>query len=228
MATGNEPIHPAANIFPMMGEEAFAELVADIKQNGQHEPIVYWKEHLLDGRNRIKACKVLCITPDTCELDDDTDPVAYVISANLHRRHLTESQRAMVGAKAKPLFAKQAKERMEAGKKKDPRENFPEGIKGRARDQAGAAVSVSGKLVDAAEKVCEKGSKALQDAVMAGEVSVSKAARVAAKTPKSEQLEAAKAKPKPKAKPTDLEKLCELWLKSNKDTRAAFRKWMDE
>src|SRR5690606_33589017 len=56
--TVNDSVHPAATIFPMMDDERLRELAEDIKQNGQREPIVYWKDQLLDGRNRLKACEL--------------------------------------------------------------------------------------------------------------------------------------------------------------------------
>jgi len=97
------PVHPAANLFPMMVKKEFAELVEDIRQHGQEEQIIVWRGQLLDGRNRLKACEQLGIQPNIGELDGDLDPVQYVLSHNLHRRHLTETQRSMVAAKLATL-----------------------------------------------------------------------------------------------------------------------------
>lgn len=49
--------------------------------------------------------------------NDDSNPLAYVISHNLHRRHLDASQRSMVAARIKPMFEAQAEGRMSAGGK---------------------------------------------------------------------------------------------------------------
>jgi hypothetical protein len=100
--------HPAANIFPLMEGEEFAALVADIKANGLHEQIVKYKRKILDGRNRYRACLAAGWDLDgwisDCT-DVISDPVAYVISKNIHRRHLTAKKRREIIAaliKAKP------------------------------------------------------------------------------------------------------------------------------
>ncbi len=90
--------HPLANIFPLLEGPDFAELVADIKAHGLHEPIVVYEDKVLDGRNRL----AVGIEPTFTAYTGD-DPVAYVVSLNLRRRHLDESQRAMVAAKLATL-----------------------------------------------------------------------------------------------------------------------------
>lgn len=91
--------HEAANIFPLMNSEEFNHLKADIEERGQREYAVLFDGKIIDGRNRYRACKALGIECEFSELEECDDPVAYVISANLHRRQLKTSQRAMCAAK---------------------------------------------------------------------------------------------------------------------------------
>src|SRR5689334_15309002 len=91
--------HEYADLFPMMDGEAFAALVADIRENGLLEPVVLYQEKILDGRNRYKACSELGIEPRFERANGHTDPLKYVISKNLKRRHLNESQRAVVAGR---------------------------------------------------------------------------------------------------------------------------------
>jgi hypothetical protein len=178
--------HEAANIFPLMDQAGVDALAADIAENGLQHPIEIYDNKILDGRNRWVACTIAEVDADIVDVTRDVDdPIAYVLSLNLHRRHLDETQRAMVGARVKDQYAKQAKERQ--GTRTDIKENFPE-CNGQSRDHAGDAVGVSGKSVDAAEKVLTNGSKQLQQLCDAGKVSVSAAARVA-ELPKSKQNE---------------------------------------
>lgn len=92
--------HHLANIFPLMSESELTTLTADIEANGQIEPIWTFNAEIIDGRNRYLACQQLDIEPKCLEWQGDTDKLlAFIISLNLHRRHLNESQRAMVAAK---------------------------------------------------------------------------------------------------------------------------------
>src|SRR5262245_36867601 len=98
-------VHPAAEIFPMLDDEELDELAADIKANGLVHPIVVKDGLLVDGRNRREGCKRAGVEPRTEELNG-MDPVAYILSSNIARRHMTKGQRAMAVAKLYPEAAK--------------------------------------------------------------------------------------------------------------------------
>ncbi len=91
-------VHPLAARFPMLPEEELAELAADIAAQGLLQPIVLDADGvLIDGRNRLAACRLADVEPRFTTLDDH-DPVAFIISANVHRRHLSKGQCAMAVA----------------------------------------------------------------------------------------------------------------------------------
>lgn len=173
--------HPAAKLMPLMGDAELRELADDVRANGLRTPIVLLAGSILDGRNRHRACQLAGVEPQfsyvtTLEIGD---PFTYVASLNLHRRHLSESQRAMVGAKLKEHFAAQARERMVSGKALEPSPKFGGGSGGEAADEAAALVNVSRGSVESAARVLAKGVPELVEAVERGEVAVSAAAEVA-------------------------------------------------
>lgn len=174
-------VHEAANIFPM-GEETIAELAEDIRKNGQAVPIERWNGKLLDGRRRLKACGYARVAPIFRDLDPAKvpDPVAYVLSLNFHRRNLTTSQKAMVGARAREIYDREARERQKAaggdrrsGKVGSVPVISPEPYRrGDSRDMIGKAVGVGGSTIDAATKVLKEGTTEQVAAVESGKASV--------------------------------------------------------
>ena len=86
------PYHKASLLFPKLNKEAQKALADDIKQNGLLNKIVLYEEKILDGRNRYVACRKVGVTPQFEQFTGD-DPVAYVISVNAIRRHLTAAEK---------------------------------------------------------------------------------------------------------------------------------------
>jgi ParB-like chromosome segregation protein Spo0J len=221
--------HEAANIFPLMDEDELRTLAEDIGLRGQLVPIEICDGMILDGRNRWAACEFAGIEPITLEVNPK-DPVAYVLSLNLHRRHLDETQRAMVGGRAISAYEKLAKDRQKLSEGRGVKgvENLPH-LNGTARDKAGKAVGVSGRSVASAAKVLASGSKELIAACDDGEVSVSAAAKIAdlPKARQNEIISKAKDEGKPvgkevaKAAKNVVPQSADDWTESEKERRAA-------
>lgn len=178
--------HPYAMLFPMAPEEDVLALSQDIKANGQLYPIILDNDsRVVDGRHRLIACRLAGVEPQFEARDlDDREALALVLSSNLHRRHLTESQRADIAAKISntKVGGDRRSKNQKANCPSDPVVT---------REQAAELMNVSEKSVDRAAKVQKQGGKVLQEAVTAGDVSVSKAARIA-DLPKSQQPAAVK------------------------------------
>ena len=126
--------HEAANIFPL-DDEHLDELAEDIKQHGLQIPIEQMDGKIIDGRRRWLACEKAGVRPDIIPVSVE-DPIAYVMSLNLHRRHLTVSQAAMCAQRARKMYDEAAKERqkLSEGRGKKGQDNCPD-LKGQARDQ---------------------------------------------------------------------------------------------
>lgn len=92
-------LHPLCTLFPRLAGAEFEALKADIAANGQREPIVIHGGFILDGGNRYRACVEAGITPALKEFAGE-NLVSFVLSANLHRRHLTPGQQAAIVASA--------------------------------------------------------------------------------------------------------------------------------
>ena len=198
----NYEFHEAANIFPL-DEEHIGDLADDIKKNGQLVGIEILDGKILDGRRRWMACKKAKVEPWVVEVSnvDVPDPIAYVLSLNLHRRHLTVSQASMCAAKADGMLERleaEAKERQ--GKRNDLKKDIPPKCagspKGETRDKLAEQFGVSHGSVDRARRVIASGNEELIKSVETGEIPVAKAASIASNPPELHEalIEAAKAK----------------------------------
>jgi hypothetical protein len=192
-APGRE-FHAVADLFPLLEGPAFEELVADIKRNGLREPILLDAEgRIVDGRNRYRACLAAGVEPRFVEWQGEGSLAELALSLNLRRRHLNESQRAMVAARLAKMMEQEAAQRK--GKRTDLVANLRPGQRRRSSTEAAAQVNVSPRLVSCALQALRTGCFELLAAVESGALAVSTAA-VLAQLPEPEQKSLVTAGPK--------------------------------
>jgi ParB-like chromosome segregation protein Spo0J len=152
-------VHPIADIFALIPDEEFAELVESVSSSGLREPIKL--DHsgtvLVDGRNRLRACEQAGVEPKFERLPESTDLVAYIIDVNIH---LTTGQRAMLALDILPMIEEQQTDK--GGRPAKPPADRPEVSKPKpsraereSRHKAAKLTGTSGRALGRAKRVAE-------------------------------------------------------------------------
>lgn len=167
--------HPVAELFPMMIGKQFQELVDDIKANGLQLPI--WKHDgkIVDGRNRYLACIEAGVEPRFKEWRGTGSLEAFVISLNIPRRHLTDSQKAIIVARLATRSPGLTKAR-ETDRKVDVVEttSTPSPTVG----ELAAAAGVHRGTVQSAKRVLSQGAPEVIAAVESGDITIHAAEKI--------------------------------------------------
>lgn len=155
--------HPLTTVFPLMEGKAFTELVEDIKTHGLRHPIIVDRQgRIIDGRNRARACHQLGdADPVHTVWDEEGSLTAFIISVNLHRRHLTVKERGLIAAKL--VTSHQGR----------PEKNIPNGML--SIPDAAALLKVSPHTVQRARVILQQADPDLLASVQAGDVSLEQA-----------------------------------------------------
>lgn len=112
------PVHPAAEAFPMLLPDELAALAEDIAEKGLFDAIMLDSEgkQLVDGRNRLAACRIAAVEPRFERLAPDIDVRGYIVSKNITRRDLTKGQKALALALIYPETEKGGRGRKSVAK----------------------------------------------------------------------------------------------------------------
>jgi len=201
--------HPVAELFPMLSDSDLREMADSIAQDGQLNPCVRQDGVLIDGRNRLAACKLAGVEPRFTEYKGDS-PVSFIIGVNLARRHMDKGQKIALAIEIEPHFAKEAKKRKCGGQGGVLLvANVPQA---KSRDKAAKAVGVSGKLVSAAKAIKAYDSKHGTDflkKIMAGTLTVAKAKKLIKAEQDKRELAAAQ-KSVSASKKKSVQSVCDL------------------
>lgn len=154
-------VHPLGKLFSGIVGSSYRSLKADIAEQGMTDAIVLHEGKILDGKVRHQICRELIqgnsFTGDIAvqTLPAGVAPLRYLISRNLQRRHLNESQRAIIGVRILT----------EAGND----------FKGRTDEQVAELFNISQRQAIAARQVINKGCSELIRLVEEGVIRVNMA-----------------------------------------------------
>jgi ParB-like chromosome segregation protein Spo0J len=138
--------HPDAKLFPLMGAEDLRLLTEDIAANGLLEDIELVDGMVIDGRNRLRACQRLNLTPRCAEVElNGRRPIEHVLSKNLRRRNLTTVQLALLALDLLPYYVDDALERKHRGRAGLLPEQEPE--RGKTAERIAGIVGIAADTV---------------------------------------------------------------------------------
>lgn len=169
--------HEVANIFPMMEKGEFEALKDDIRRNGLNEAIWLFDGKIIDGRNRYLATIAVGVEPKFKNYEGkEDDLIDFVLSLNLHRRHLSVSQKACLAVDLLPRIEEKNEEikriKNRALRKGEVVEKLPPPEKSRAR--AARVFGVNERYVSDAKKI-KMTDNAIFESVKKGDMTLSQA-----------------------------------------------------
>ena len=166
--------HHIADWFPIMEEDEFEEFVDDVRINGIKKPIILHEGKILDGRHRHRARLLTGKHAQYHQLPANVDPVDFVLTENLHRRHLTASQRAYIAARVATHKS---------------RGRPPKNGTAVTRRKAAKLTGISTRQISRVRSINSRCPPEISDAVRDGTVSIHDA-EAASKLPPHHQIEA--------------------------------------
>jgi len=171
-------VHPACAAWPRPSEAKFQVLVADIHRNGLLNPMWLTPDGLmLDGKTREEACEQLGIEGRYLTYTGD-DPIAFVISQNKVRRHVTEVELAFVGEELATL------------KQGRPSKLSREKLLSETAEQVAEQLGIHKLLISNVRTLKREGEPNIIALVRSGKVGIKNATPYVLHTPREEQRSA--------------------------------------
>jgi len=175
-------------LIPPLSAEEYGALEASIQSQGCLHAVVTWKGLLIDGHHRVEICRKLGKPFNIREMQfaDREQVFLWMLNHQLARRNLTDYQRGVLALKQKELIASRGKQ----GARTDLLENSPNSSSLNTREEVAKAAGISSNTLAKVEKVEQKATPEVQQAVRDGAISINAAAKLA-DLPQQEQKEAA-------------------------------------
>lgn len=158
-------------LIPPLAPDELEQLETNLAAEGCRDPLVVWDGVIVDGHNRYAICARLGVPFQIIERQfaSRDDAKVWIIQNQLGRRNLSTYQHGVLALQLKEVLAEQARQRMMAGKKIDPGENFPQG---RTREALASIAGVSDRTIEKIEAIERHAPPELKAQIQAGETSI--------------------------------------------------------
>jgi hypothetical protein len=152
--------HPYTEIWPLIDGEDFERLKADILANGLLMPVLTYRNQVLDGRNRERACEAVgvLVRYQPAPVKSDADALKLVVSLNDQRRHLTPEQRAFAAARLANLANGSNQHKNTVGVSGETPTSFKLGSVPFSREEAAKMLHVSLPALNRARSIMHNGN----------------------------------------------------------------------
>ena len=167
------------NLIPPLTDDEFAQLEKNILRDGIRDPLVVWKNTLIDGHNRHKIAQQHNLPFSVTEMQflSRNDAIIWIIKNQFGRRNLTAYDRSILALKLKPIIAAKAKENLAT--------HTAEGYQGLqnsakavdTRQEIAKAAGVSHDTIAKVEKIEKAAPQEVKAALKTGNISINEAYR---------------------------------------------------
>ena len=170
------------NLIPALSAEEYAQLEANILEEGIREPIITWNGYIIDGHNRFSIAQRFDLEYKTTSkhFANEESVKEWMILNQFGRRNLSNYQRSVLALQLEEVFSKKAKERMLQAKP------VPKSEQGKTIEKLSNVANVGKDTIFKVKKIQEKAPEEVKAKLATGEVSINAAYKEIKKEEKKE------------------------------------------
>jgi len=176
------------NLIPALSAEEYAQLEANILEEGIREPIITWNGYIIDGHNRFSIAQRFNLEYKTTSkhFSSEESVKEWMILNQFGRRNLSNYQRSVLALELEEVFKEKAKNKQGTRNDLTSSKSLEEV---RTHKELEKVAQVSHETVRKVKKIQEKAPKEVKAKLATGEISINAAYKEIKKEEKKEELQ---------------------------------------
>lgn len=167
------------NLIPALSAEEYAQLEANILEEGIREPIITWNGYIIDGHNRFSIAQRFDLECKTTSkhFASEESVKEWMILNQFGRRNLSNYQRSVLALELEEVFSKKAKENIVIENKNRSTDSvkLPKRVSVDTRKELSKVAQVGERTLGMVKKIQEKAPQEIKEKLATGEVSINAA-----------------------------------------------------